>query len=159
MVGWPGIERPEYVLHLNGLRHHLMSSACSRKDLTMVRSFTGSSCLRSYQLTLTQLPKVAGTYSPVEQTCIVLDTHRGIINGVGILVADVVLLLTMLVGLLRFTYRNPTGIWKLLYQQVTPKTLSLSWLNARANFFLVHNLASVSLGCRSSGCGLSHCLH
>ena len=40
-------------------------------------------------------------------------------NGIGILVVDVVLLLTMLIGLLQHVCRDSIGIWKLLYQQVT----------------------------------------
>jgi hypothetical protein len=44
---------------------------------------------------------------------------RGLVNAIGVLVVDVVLLLTMLVGLLRYAHGSSTGMWKLLYQQVT----------------------------------------
>ena len=53
-----------------------------------------------------------------------LHTHSGLLNGFGVLVVDTVLLLTMLIGLLRSTHRNSTGIWKLLYQQVTLRMFS-----------------------------------
>lgn len=62
-------------------------------------------------------------YSPIVDTCIVSHTHRGLVNAVGILVADVVLLLTMLIGLLGHAHRSSTGIWKLLYQQVALKNV------------------------------------
>ena len=64
---------------------------------------------------------------------------------------DVVLLLTMLIGLLR--HRNSAGIWKLLYQQVTPR----QFLRVAPNteFLPVYNLDSVGLDCRDTSCGLS----
>jgi hypothetical protein len=58
---------------------------------------------------------------------VVLNTHSGIVNGVGMLVVDVVLLLTMLIGLLRRSDENPTGIWKLLYQQVSLEASSQAY--------------------------------
>jgi hypothetical protein len=57
-------------------------------------------------------------------SCMVLHAHKGFVNGIGVLVVDVVLLLTMLIGLLRDARRNSIGIWKLLYQQVTVKVFS-----------------------------------
>jgi hypothetical protein len=48
--------------------------------------------------------------------------HMGIVNALGALVVDVVLLLTMLTGLLRHAHKSPTGIWKFLYRQVTIET-------------------------------------
>jgi len=53
----------------------------------------------------------------IVDSCIVRYTHRAIVNGIGILVVDVVLLLTMLIGLLQHVCRDSIGIWKLLYQQ------------------------------------------
>ena len=58
------------------------------------------------------------SYNAVVNTCVALHTHRGLVNAVGVLVVDVVLLLTMLVGLLRHAQKSSTGVWKLLYQQV-----------------------------------------
>ena len=58
-------------------------------------------------------------YNPIAGTCIVLYTHTELVNAFGVLVVDAVLLLTMLIGLLRHAHRGSTGIWKLLYQQVS----------------------------------------
>ena len=57
--------------------------------------------------------------------CIFLHTHKGIVNAIGVLVVDAMLLLAMLIGLLRTSHKNATGIWKLLYQQVILKMFSL----------------------------------
>ncbi|KAI0291214.1 hypothetical protein B0F90DRAFT_1778573 [Multifurca ochricompacta] len=62
--------------------------------------------------------KVESSYNPILETCITLKTHRGLLNAIGVLVVDVVLLMTMLIGLLRYAHRSSTGIWYLLYQQV-----------------------------------------
>ena len=64
------------------------------------------------------------SYNPVVDTCITLHTHKGIVDSIGVLVVDVVLLLMMLIGLLRHGNGASIGIWKLLYQQVTLKTFS-----------------------------------
>ena len=61
-------------------------------------------------------------YYPIVDTCTAsVYPRRPLIDGTGILVPviDLVLLLTMLIGLLRHASKNSTGIWKLLYQQVT----------------------------------------
>lgn len=76
---------------------------------------------------LTNYTKVAVTYNPIVDTCVVLHTHRGLVNAVGILVVDVVLLLAMLIGLLRHSHRNSAGIWQLLYQQVSFRAFSQSY--------------------------------
>ncbi len=64
------------------------------------------------------------SYNAVVNTCVALHTHRGLVNAVGVLVVDVVLLLTMLIGL-RHSHKSSTGVWKLLYQQVILNTFSL----------------------------------
>jgi hypothetical protein len=71
------------------------------------------------EVTLTQLDKIVATYHPVAATCVVLHMRRILVNTLGVLVVDTTLLLTMLIGLLRYAHRNLTGIWMLLYQQVT----------------------------------------
>lgn len=78
-------------------------------------------CLRLewYGPTFTLTHKVASLYHPILDACITLHTHGGLVNVLGVLVVDVVLLSTMLVGLLRHAHRGSTGIWKLLYQQVS----------------------------------------
>jgi hypothetical protein len=65
-------------------------------------------------------------YNPIMDTCIVLHTGTGHINATGVLVVDIVLLLTMLIGLLRHVHRNSVGVWKLLYHQVSLKLSSPS---------------------------------
>jgi threonine/homoserine/homoserine lactone efflux protein len=63
-------------------------------------------------------------YDPILETCIIQGTHRGLVNALGVLVVDVVLLMAMLIGLLRHANRSSTGIWQVLYQQVTPNLSS-----------------------------------
>jgi len=60
---------------------------------------------------------LVGTYNPIVDTCVVLHTRKGLMNAIGILVVDIVLLLMVLFGLLRHTDKNSTSIWKLLYEQ------------------------------------------
>lgn len=118
MVGWDRIAHPEYIsyLQLSVPSSHVPSGAFS--GLTMVRGLRSS----HHRLTLTHISKLAGTYNPIIGACIILHTRRALVNALGALVVDGVLLLTMLIGLLRHAHRNSTGIWKLLYQQVTDKT-------------------------------------
>ena len=59
------------------------------------------------------------SYDPTLETCTTLATRRGLTNAIAVLVVDVVLLIIMLIGLLRSAHRSKTGIWYLLYQQVT----------------------------------------
>jgi len=56
-------------------------------------------------------------FNPLVNACIVIHTHEGLANSIAVLVADIVLLLTMLIGLLRHANKNPSGVWNLLYQQ------------------------------------------
>jgi len=66
-------------------------------------------------------------------------------------VVDVVLLLAMLIGLLR--HRNSVGIWKLLYQQVTPGQFLR--VKPDTEFLLVYNLDGVGPDRGDTSCGLS----
>jgi hypothetical protein len=66
--------------------------------------------------TLYQKMKVS--YDAALGTCTISSLHKLLVNSVGVLVVDVVLFMSMLIGLLRFTHRSSTGIWHLLYQQV-----------------------------------------
>ncbi|KAI0255227.1 hypothetical protein BJV78DRAFT_752920 [Lactifluus subvellereus] len=61
--------------------------------------------------------KVEGLYNPNQDTCTLLGLHKSLPAAVTILVADIVLLMSMLIGLLRHACRSSTGIWYLLYQQ------------------------------------------
>ena len=63
--------------------------------------------------------KVDTSYDTILEACTTLHTRRGLVNSIGVLAVDVVLLLAMLIGLLRSAHRNSTGIWYLLYQQVS----------------------------------------
>ncbi len=102
-----------------------MSYACAYKDVALVRSFTGIPISDS-RTDAHKLHKISTAYDPIVETCVTLHTRKGLPNAIGFLVVDVFLLLTMLIGLLRHASRSSTGIWKLLYQQVTLKTFSLS---------------------------------
>lgn len=60
---------------------------------------------------------VESSYDPILEACTTLKTRRGLVNSIGVLAVDVVLLLAMLIGLLRSAHQSSTGIWYLLYQQ------------------------------------------
>lgn len=66
-----------------------------------------------------QLKQVKAEFNPLVNACVITKTHNALVNAVAVLVADMVLLLTMLIGLLRHSSRRSTGLWKLLYQQVS----------------------------------------
>jgi len=96
---------------------HLISPACACEDLTMVRRFTNVLVARTDAYA--NLNKIGSVYDSIANACAILHTATGLVNAIGVLVADAVLLLTMLVGLLRHPHRSSTGMWKFLYQQVT----------------------------------------
>ena len=73
-----------------------------------------------------KLHKITVPYDPIVDACVFLHTNNALANAIGVLVVDVVLLLIMLIGLLRLANRNSTGLWNLLYQQVTIRPFSLS---------------------------------
>jgi hypothetical protein len=56
--------------------------------------------------------------------CVNLGLRKYLLNVVGILVVDVVLLMSMLIGLLRYPHSSSTGLWHYLYQQVALYYLS-----------------------------------
>lgn len=107
--------------------------------------------VRDSILMRTQIVQVKSAFNPVVNACVVLKTHDGLPNSIGVLVADIVLLLTMLIGLLRHENKNPSGMWKLLYQQVIFKRFCHLVLNAES--LLVHNLDSLGGDCRDTNCG------
>ena len=78
-----------------------------------------------------RLEQVQAAFDPSVNACIVTKTHNTLINAVAVLVADMALLLTLLIGLLRHANRRSTGLWKLLYQQVssTAPLLMIRMLN------------------------------
>ena len=64
---------------------------------------------------------------PAQSTCVVLNTERSKDNIIATLVSDVVLVLTMLVGLLRLRKDGTLfGLGKLLWKQVSGVHLPLS---------------------------------
>jgi hypothetical protein len=100
-----------------------------------------------------QLKQVEATFDLLVNSCVVTKTHNGLVNALAVLVADMVLLLTMLIGLLRHSSRRSTGLWKLLYQQVIFNRSSSH--DANAELLLVYNLDSLGGVCRNSICGQS----
>ncbi|KAH9962065.1 hypothetical protein BGW80DRAFT_868233 [Lactifluus volemus] len=61
--------------------------------------------------------QLRGVYDPIVEKCITVDVHNYLANVVGMLVVDVVLLVSMVVGLLRYSHRSSTGLRHLLYRQ------------------------------------------
>lgn len=100
-----------------------------------------------------QPKQVEAAFDPVANACVLMNTHRDLISALAILVADIVLLLTMLFGLLRHVNRRSTGVWKLLYQQVSSNCSSSHDLNVE--LLLVYNLDSLGCDCGDSPCGQS----
>jgi hypothetical protein len=97
--------------------YHLISLACACEDLTLVRRFTDVLVVRTDAHA--SFNKLDTMYNPIASACALQHTDGGLGSAMGILVADAVLLLTMLVGLLRHPHRSSTGMWNFLYQQVT----------------------------------------
>jgi len=81
-------------------------------SLIAVGFWLGGLALHIRSLTIVNM-----TYIVIVNTCVTLHTRRGIVSALGVLVVDIVLLLTMLIGLLRHAQKSSIGIWKLLYQQ------------------------------------------
>ncbi|KAI0245060.1 hypothetical protein BJV78DRAFT_741710 [Lactifluus subvellereus] len=67
--------------------------------------------------TIYTLTTVKALYNPDQDTCTVLGFHKYLSGAVVTLVVEIVLLMSMLIGLLRYAHRSSTGIWYLLYQQ------------------------------------------
>ncbi|KAH9954910.1 hypothetical protein BGW80DRAFT_381003 [Lactifluus volemus] len=68
-------------------------------------------------LNIYSLTTMEPSYNAFTGNCVILHLHKSLINAAGILVVDVVLLVSMLIGLLQYAHRSSTGIWHLLYQQ------------------------------------------
>ena len=92
-----------------------------------------------------------GTYFPILGSCITLHMRKCLVNAVATLVADIILLITMLIGLLRHAQRSSTGIWPLLYQQV----MLYLFLAPEADILQVHHVDSLGGTCGSPTCRLS----
>jgi len=83
---------------------------------------------------------VKGFYNPNQDTCSVLGLHKSLSAAVAILVVDIVLLMVMLIGLLRYAHRGSTGIWYLLYQQCIIWIAVASIAEVPTAVFLILNL-------------------
>ena len=96
--------------------------------------------------------KLEPSYNAVLDICIVLDLQKSLVNIVGMMVVDILLLVSMLIGLLQYAHRSSTGIWPLLYQQVP---FPLQYLALDPDIPQVHHLDSISSRCRGAFCGKS----
>ena len=95
--------------------------------------------------------KLEPSYNAVLDICIISDLQKSRVNIVGMIVVDILLLASMLIGLLQHAHRSSTGVWFLLYQQVIP--FPLQYLAWEADIPQVHHLDSVSDRCRGASCG------
>ena len=95
---------------------------------------------------------------PVTDSCVIINTDKALVNAIAALVADIVLLLTMLIGLLRHASRGSTGLWKLLYQQVKFQPVPALMIRV-LNLLQVYNLDSLGGVCRDSHSGQSGFYH
>ncbi|KAH9962775.1 hypothetical protein BGW80DRAFT_857272 [Lactifluus volemus] len=57
------------------------------------------------------------SYDPTLETCTTSTTHSFRAGVAGSLVTDVILVISMLIGLVRSPHSSTTGLWRLLYQQ------------------------------------------
>jgi nitric oxide reductase large subunit len=64
-------------------------------------------------------------YIASQKICFIARLQKSLIAAIGILVVDIMLLVSMLVGLLRHAHKSTTGLWHLLYQQVVAFPFSL----------------------------------
>jgi hypothetical protein len=152
MVGFCRVEYTEYVSypHFFSLSSHI-SPACGCEDLTSVRKFIDVLVVRTDAHA--NLNKIDSMYNPIANACAILHTDAGLVNATGVLVADAMLLLMMLIGLLRHPHRNSVGMWKFLYQQVI--LVLFLRLARNAEFPLAYNLDNVSYDRRNTACGWS----
>ncbi|KAI0246169.1 hypothetical protein BJV78DRAFT_1286696 [Lactifluus subvellereus] len=67
-------------------------------------------------LNIHSLTLIKAFSNPSQQTCIVVGLDKNVVSAVGVLVIDVVLIMSMLIGLLRNANWSSTGIWYILYQ-------------------------------------------
>ncbi|KAF8499559.1 hypothetical protein F5888DRAFT_85788 [Russula emetica] len=96
-----------------------------------------------FALNIRSLTKVEAAFDPLVNACVVTKTHEGLVNALAVLVADIVLLLTMLIGLLRHASRRSTGLWKLLYQQCIIWIALAAFAEIPPVVFLIFNLNDV----------------
>lgn len=94
-------------------------------------------------LNIRNLTMVEAAFNPLVNACVVTKTHDGLINTLAVLVADMVLLLIMLIGLLRHASRRSTALWKLLYQQCIIWIALAAFAEIPPVIFFIFNLNDV----------------
>ena len=105
-----------YVSQLCALCSHF--SCLHLRRLDNGATFCTSLAFKGAGLTHTLDQKMKVSYNAAVGTCAISSLHKLLVNGIGVLVVDMLLLMSMLIGLLRFEHRSSSGIWRLLYQQV-----------------------------------------
>lgn len=146
MLLTPGVRH----FHSCGSHYQLIFGVC--KDLTKVRSLPQEFRVRDAVLIRAQLEQIETAFNPLVNTCVITNTHKGLVNALAVLVADMVLLLALLIGLLRHTSKGSSCLWKLLYRQVSS---SRSSSDSNAELLLEYNLDSLGGVCRDSTRGQS----
>jgi hypothetical protein len=83
-----------------------------------------------------------------QKICYLLHIEKTLIGIVGDVVVNILLLVSMLVGLLHHVHKSSTSLWHLLYQQV----IAFFLLVQDVDIHQVHHLDSVSGYCRGACC-------
>ncbi|KAI0273939.1 hypothetical protein BGY98DRAFT_105652 [Russula aff. rugulosa BPL654] len=94
-------------------------------------------------LHIRNLTMLEAAFDPLVNSCVPIKTENGLVNALAVLVADMVLLLAMLIGLLRHASRRSTGLWKLLYQQCIIWIALATFSEIPPVVFLILNLNDV----------------
>ena len=102
--------------------HHLFKDRDAHWLVLLYRCHTGTysrPLALGFQGMVTHYLKLYATWLPAQSNCEILDTDKSNKNSIATLVSDVVLLLTMLVGLLRLRQDGiMLGMGQLLWKQV-----------------------------------------
>ncbi|KAH9962056.1 hypothetical protein BGW80DRAFT_867955 [Lactifluus volemus] len=98
-------------------------------------------------------------FSPIPGSCVILGLRKSLASAIGTTVIDLVLLMCMLIGLLRFVHNGARGIWHVLYQQCIiwialaciaevpiPIFLALNWNAAWGEMFALAAVAALYIG-------------
>ncbi|KAH9962779.1 hypothetical protein BGW80DRAFT_857527 [Lactifluus volemus] len=89
---------------------------------TFVSSLVIGTWLAGIAFYIYNLVEMRTSYEPFLGMCVNANTRRFLVNAVSMLVIDVVLLISMLVGLVRSPHSGSFGLWQVLFQQ------SIIWL-------------------------------
>ena len=135
-----------------GPHRRLIFYICVCEDLTKVRSSPQEFRVRDAVLMRARLEQIETAFNPLVNTCVITNTRKGLVNALAVLVADMVLLLALLIGLLRHASRGSTCFWKLFYRQVSSNCPSS---DSNAELLVEYNLDSLGSVCRDSTRGQS----